>query len=674
MRFDLRGLLERTPDRKSVPLLPLYEAVSNSVQATCQRLGDGNGTIHIHIHRDHSQEPLGMVGEDRQAYYPVKSIEIIDDGMGFDAVNFRSFDTVYSQLKIAIGGKGVGRLTWLKAFRTVEVESSFAEEGAMCHRTFKFDADHEGVYEAEMLPAPDVTFRTVVRLIDLKPEYASATAMPRRTDSLARDVIRHNLMFFVKGLAPNINIHDGPETLNLNQIYTDEFESEVGEDSAEINGQKFDIRFIKMNKSYEKRHKMHLCAVDRDVCSDYMDNFVPDLSKRLTDDDGREYVLLAYVTGPFLDKHVNDDRTDFILPAESGQFAISKGDLYRAAATKAAVHAGGALEKIRKDKEDFIQQYVSSEAPEFMYVLHDRYKEYLNAIPSDVSDKNALEQVIRVKNRIERDHRAKAKEILDPKIKSVTQLGEYQEKLRDFVEEENVIGKASLAKYVGHRRIILDLLRSQLRHRSGTNRHHLEKELHTIIHPMRTTSKDVSDIYNQNLWIIDERLTYHNFLVSDKPFRDMSIRPGDENDDRPDILALFDNPMAFSEDEVNYQSIVIIEFKRPGRDDYTIADNPVAQINKYIRHLQSGEAETADGRPINNRNLRFYVYIIADTFRSLQTVLEEYDFTPQLDGNGYYRFHDKYQAYVELLSYDQLLENAEKRNRVLFDLLHLPGK
>ncbi len=35
-------------------------------------------------------------------------------------------------------------------------------------------------------------------------------------------------------------------------------------------------------------------------------------------------------------------------------------------------------------------------------------------------------------------------------------------------------------------------------------------------------------------------------------------------------------------------------------------------------------------------------------------------------------FHDKYNAYIEVISYDKLLTDAKKRNNILFDKLGLP--
>lgn len=46
----------------------------------------------------------------------------------------------------------------------------------------------------------------------------------------------------------------------------------------------------------------------------------------------------------------------------------------------------------------------------------------------------------------------------------------------------------------------------------------LSKLLLRVICPMRYTSDEVS-FEEMNLWIIDERLAYHNFLASDKQMK-----------------------------------------------------------------------------------------------------------------------------------------------------------
>jgi hypothetical protein len=63
---------------------------------------------------------------------------------------------------------------------------------------------------------------------------------------------------------------------------------------------------------------------------------------------------------------------------------------------------------------------------------------------------------------------------------------------------------------------------------------------------MHTTSDDVP-YEQQNLWIIDERLSYHSFLASDMRLDSMGVL-GNSSASRPDLL-IFERALTFTEDE-----------------------------------------------------------------------------------------------------------------------------
>jgi hypothetical protein len=144
--------------------------------------------------------------------------------------------------------------------------------------------------------------------------------------------------------------------------------------------------------------------------------------------------------------------------------------------------------------------------------------------------------------------------------------------------------------------------------------------------------------------------------------------------DKPDLLICFENAIAYTELPMNAQSIVIIEVKRPGRRKYSATDNPISQINGYISKIRAGQATTKTGRPITvSPTTQFYAYIICDLAPQLRTYAEdEYNFTPTPDNRGYFKFHTKHNSYTEIISYEKLLEDSKKRNRVLFEQLNLP--
>ncbi|WP_081682208.1 ATP-binding protein [Pseudacidovorax intermedius] len=98
---------------------PIVEAVVNSIQAI-QAGTEKNGLIQITLKRNRQLDLEGT-----QSSRGIEEIRIEDNGVGFNNENQESFDTLYSELKIADGGKGFGRLTYLKYFNHVWVESTY---------------------------------------------------------------------------------------------------------------------------------------------------------------------------------------------------------------------------------------------------------------------------------------------------------------------------------------------------------------------------------------------------------------------------------------------------------------------------------------------------------------------------------------------------------------------
>jgi hypothetical protein len=145
---------------------------------------------------------------------------------------------------------------------------------------------------------------------------------------------------------------------------------------------------------------------------------------------------------------------------------------------------------------------------------------------------------------------------------------------------------------------------------------------------------------------------------------------------RPDIF-IFDETILFSgtrEGEGPINSITTVEFKKPGRDDYNAIKNPISQSIDIIKKVRAGEF-MVKGRPISTAgdNVPATAYAVCDITPSLRTVLEDMDAQATPDKQGYYGFHDKYKIYWEVMDYNKLLRDAERRNRVFFDKLNILG-
>lgn len=128
----------------------------------------------------------------------------------------------------------------------------------------------------------------------------------------------------------------------------------------------------------------------------------------------------------------------------------------------------------------------------------------------------------------------------------------YRERLAEFLEQSNELGASALAQYVMHRKIVIELFDKALSADRKTEKYPLEEAVHNILFPMRSTDRDT--LYSQhNLWMIDERLTYHWFLSSDKPLKKLDEFQSTSSL-RPDLF-IFDRKITFSAGEEGQQPV-----------------------------------------------------------------------------------------------------------------------
>lgn len=103
-------------------------------------------------------------------------------------------------------------------------------------------------------------------------------------------------------------------------------------------------------------------------------------------------------------------------------------------------------------------------------------------------------------------------------------------------------------------------------------------------------------------------------------------------------------------------------------------DNPIEQVFRYIGEIKSKKKKLKDTRYFQKiEDMPFYCYVVCDITPKIESIMDTHDYTLTNDGLGYFGYNKKYKAYVELISYDKLLEDANKRNKILFDKLNLPS-
>jgi hypothetical protein len=661
---NLRGRVNNIPLGYGKALVPLFEATINSFQSIEELNDKSDSYIKILVERDELHLKLDEFG-------PIQSFTIQDNGVGFNAANFKSFETSDSIYKQNRGGKGVGRFLWLKAFNSVKIDSNYFQDEKVYCRSFKFSLDEEGISNHNNFPISDLERKTTVQLCNFKPKYSEAC--PKRIDTIAMRIIEHCLSYFIQPNCPKVYITDGNESIQLNDFFKNHIDALSGYNEFVLKNMKFRLLHLRLYSGEETNHRMHLCAHGREVCSKKLVAYFPYLAKKIKDESNRSFVYLGYLSGEYLDEYVNQDRSDFTFEEESElDFPnyISKNELLQTAISYTKQYMDQYLEEINRKKLEQISEYIHLKSPQFLPLL--KYKmASINNLSPNMSESELDIALYKIGQELELELRGKQEEFLEESIAGVTDDEEYQNKYSEFIEQLNDIGKSNLAKYVAHRRIILTLLENGLKRVEGTN-YQKEDHVHKIIFPLKATSEEVS-FRNQNLWVIDERLAYHCYLASDKPLNQQKAVCDSLSIDRPDLL-VYNKAFAFVEDGEPFQSIVVIEFKRPGRKNYDVEeDNPISQVYRYMSEIREGRKNDKDGRPITvPGGIPFYGYIICDFSSKIKEYAEQFGLRKTPDGMGYFGFNENYQAYIEIISYNKLVSDAKKRNQVLFDSLFNP--
>lgn len=659
--INLSGRVKNFNLPKNQPLIPLFEAIVNSIHAIEERRKmecNFNGIITIKIIRN-DQMTIESFGE----LSAISSFEIVDNGIGFNEPNMASFMESDSTYKAEIGGKGVGRFSWLIAFEKAIVESIYSENGQYVKRNFIFSSKEREINDTLMDCENQRDNRTTVKLVNCVKPYSDN--LPKRGITLAMRIIQHCLVYFISENCPQILLVDDAEQYDLNKIFKEKIQTGSNIKTLNIGSEVFELLHVKAEDASINGNKLYLCANNRLVEIKELDKYIVDLDREIYEKSGFWYI--GVLRGQYFDETVDMNRLSFNIPdggtLDSMASMITMEQIIKSVVIEVKEFLNEYLLPISENKMKRVKDYVTYQAPQFRHLL--KYMpESLQKIKPNLSDDKLDDELYQIKREFEKNTSNENNKLLDDLNKGIISSDEYVEKFSRQIEKINSANGAALAEYIAHRKVILDLMEFAIRKVDDGN---FKKEsfLHNLIYPMRTTSDEIP-YNNHNLWLIDEKLAYCSYISSDIPFNN------DPKQERTDIMVL-DNPVAVSDDQNNgreFESIVLFELKRPMRNDYDGKENPVSQLYDYVLKLKTNKVSDKDGRIIRvGDNTRFYLYAICDVTSSLEKTLMIHGFSQTPDKMGYYDFNDNLNAYVEILSYDKLIYDAKKRNKVLFDKL-----
>lgn len=681
LKTNLHGRLRNTSLPTSQGLMPLFEAVVNSIHSI-EDYAEKTGTdirkrkISIEVLRKIQTEvdyDNDTIKRGPTAHSEIIGFKIVDNGIGFNDVNFLSFQTLDSELKVDKGCRGVGRLLWLKAFNNISIVSKYQKDDVFIKRIFEFNAQ-SGVSNPLDQEIATSDFETVITLNGFKKEYQTTSA--KTTYKIAENLLEHCLWYFIRDSGiPIIRIFDKEENIDLDQLFDEYMMESASRDSVTIKEHKFDIVHIKTKPSASKIHSLGYIAASRFVKEESLEQKIPGLYGKLNDG-SNDFIYNCYISSEFLDEKVRPERTglDIIDTAEGliAETEISYKDIREAVLNKIRSFLSIYLNKNLEASKNRINDFVANKAPRYRPIMSRIPKEQLLINP-DISDKDLDLTLHKYLYEIEKELLADGHSIMVPTDNET--IEDYKSRVQEYLAIAEDIKKSDLANYVSHRKVILDLLEVSIQ-RQENGKYAREDLIHELIMPMQKDSNELK-FDDMNLWLLDERLAFHNYLASDKTFNSMPISDS-KSTTEPDLLALNirNNPILVSDTGNSpLASLVVVEIKRPMRNDIKSGekDDPIEQALGYLNRIRNGKVTTAQGRLIPNAgNLPGFCYIIADLTDTLIYRCKVSNLTPTSDGMGYFGFNKEFEAYIEVISFDKLVQAAKERNRAFFDKLGLP--
>ncbi|WP_260925599.1 ATP-binding protein [Novosphingobium sp. 9] len=620
LRPNLVKRIDRLPKPKNLAaaMQPLFEAISNaihSVQGRFQETVSTNGKIYITVSTNRNKDNVWATVE--------------DNGLGLDETNWEAFTETDTGNKISIGGKGVGRLLWLDCFQKVSVVSTYKSDSGMERRSFDFVLKQDDQIQNEKVEAvADSEAPSFFVRFDGLRDNGYLSNFPGRDSFVFQHLTSHFLPTFIGKKCPQISVYVGDETRN----YPAEIDNIVHRKQADIRLETEDYGLLHLtlmecdkvaSADLKGHHFVHFIAHDRTVQSQSIDG---KLGLKYFGDDG-DRVFHAILTGEFLDKNVNQERTAFMF-----EDVVLDRIINDVCTAHIEEFLKAPLEKLGGEQREKIEQITES----YPSVAFGNTDELQSKIPSGELKEDAIYGHL-ARERFRRDQRQAEK------IRSVlSRLRGGEADAATFAATIVEAGKAiedaeqrSLAEYIVRRKVVLDfieILLEKVRDDTRDSSYQREDILHSFICPLRVStiadgSKKVESAASHDLWIIDERLTFAQYFSSDVEFSALSQAV--ESDDRPDVL-IFDYVHGLRQTE-EPSKVLLVEFKRPGRTNYADNENPQTQVERYVRQLQAGGLNDVKGRPIKlDSHTVFHCFVVADIVGKL----DDWTYTWQRTADG----------------------------------------
>lgn len=691
--IDYPSMMRRHIKKHSSYMQPFFEAISNSLEATC----GSNDTITVRLQLRPTIIP------DK---YSFLSLEIEDTGIGFNDINFERLQRLYDETKNC-NNFGTGRIQYLHFFDKTDIHSVYEKDGKKYLRrivlSLKFYTSHKGVIwysDAKEVDYNQPCGTSVSFFYPLKDEdkekYNELTV-----DDIYEKIYIHYLSRFcinknnlqkikietyINEVKDNercreVNSEDIP-VADLNssfslkyQLYDKDKKSFVDTKEKE----KFNILTYLLPGRIQKKNEIKLTSKNETVDAVNFDFSFLDKSSKIDD----KY-MLCLVSSDYFTRQDSDVRGRLHLKTKAD--LLKANDLYeikeahifidsiQQEVVKKVVSKYPEIKKVKEDYEQELEHLIDlfgldrSVIAKIGYRYGEntasflrRYKEYNAEIAAnkEASMSNAIDS-LRNLNPLDSNFKDK----FNRKVREITKM--IPEKNRADVTNYLVSRKAAITMFEF---ILKKQLESQVGHEKSTQKNR-EKIIHDLLFRQRSTNTIES-----NLWILNEDFIHYRG-ISECQLRNIKINGelflrDDLTEQEKEKLNAYNHDQLGKRTDIllfpEEHKCIIIELKSATADVPKFL-NQVVDYAGLIRQYAKEKFEITN----------FYAYLIGESFdfeailnanpNFIESPYLDYVYIPDQKVNGG-RHREKGTMYFEVLKYSSLLNRAKIRNSIFIDKL-----
>ena len=634
MTVNLRRAVEALAKKELKFLQPLYEAITNSLEANATKID-----VDIETEEIIGNEPPKVIG-----------FTITDNGDGFTKGNIRSFLELWSDAKMELGCKGSGRITWLNVFERIEIISEIASEGQLVTIPFRIDFEDKDI--AKKPVKVDVN-KTTIRFSGVTDKYFNqSTNIDLRAMANVEEIvagIEQSLIIrlFLMKLSKkrfSITVRIGNNQCYINESTIPELSCSTFDIFSDITNESYQFElFYHFIENGKNSKKIYYCANDRTVKEEDDDalKFSCELPGRVS--------FNMLLCSKYLNDRVNDSRDDFPGLSDKKKANMWCPLLYR---------------DIKSALLKQMHLILLDKFPELEEINKEQEQKAINASPYLATYIKGIDDIVKTEKSLTvkaldafNRHKQQAKDRFEKllKDKSIDE-GAFSRS----VQELSQVAVAELGEYILYRDAIIRALES-----ATVDKNTDEEFVHNIFIPRKSTvSGGNRDYAMTNLWLLDDK-----FMTFSNAFSDVTIKkiieeifykdalPADEigmETKKPDVAVFFNKAIS--------RDAMVIEFKSPNAT-LNEKEKAIGEINRNCLLLKEKirDVELVWSYIITTIDEQFEVSLRASGYKKR--------FTNSKNGRIMYFYNDAVGQHAFAIDISAITADAFARNKTFLDIL-----